>query len=384
MSQLDSKWISRTEDFFALREEWQELLNDSSSNTLFLTWEWQYTWWLHLAEKRQLAILTIRKDGILMAIAPMTVKPADLKRMMPFKILEILGTGTVGSDYLSIIVRNDAERRLMPAISVALLNRKYSLEMSNTERDSKIMTKVVLEMNGLGCRSGRSTQSFSPFIDLSGFNWDSYMTRNNSSNRTRFNKKLRKLEKTFSVRFDQTNTEASLEMDLQTLIQLHLQRWDGKGGTNAFNSVSLRNFHKEFSAIALKNNWLRLYIMWLDNKPAAAVYGFCYNDIFYYYQAGFNPQFSQYSVGYLAIGQTVKKALEEGVREYDMLRGNESYKYVWATNERELVRLNIFQPTSKGRACEQYMALRNSAKAMIIDNLPPMTSSEALRPNLTD
>lgn len=370
MSELECTWINRTEDFFSLQHEWQELLADSSIDSLFLSWEWQYTWWLHLSENRALAILTIRSAGRLMAIAPMIAKPPDLKRMMPFRMLELLGTGNVGSDYLSFIVRNGAESSVMPAISAALFKRNRVLELSNIERGSRAVTLTALAMNAKGCRTARQTQSFSPYADLCGFSWDSYMTRNDSSHKTRFNKKLRKLKKNFDFRFEQTSTESTRQQNLQVMIDLHLQRWDSKGGSNAFNSADLCAFHHAFTDIALQKNWLRLFIMWLDDRPAAAVYGFYYNNTFYYYQAGFDPKYSQYSVGYLAIGLTVELALEEGAQEYDMLRGNEEYKYAWATDERELVRLTIFPPTTKGRLCEQYLGLRERAKTALMENTP--------------
>ena len=34
--------------FAALRQEWNALLARTRFDTLFLTWEWQSTWWTHL------------------------------------------------------------------------------------------------------------------------------------------------------------------------------------------------------------------------------------------------------------------------------------------------------------------------------------------------
>lgn len=365
MTHLDSKWIDRTDDFYALRDEWQELLRNSASNTLFLTWEWQFTWWQNLAEARKLAILVIRRNGQLIAIAPMTVKPPNIKRMVPFSVLEIIGSGNVGSDYLSFIVRSGAEICALPAINAALLKHNFALELSNTKLDSRVMAMALLGLNDLGFRTGCQTQSFCPYIDLRGKTWQSYMTRTNSAGEIRFNKKLRRLEKKFSFRFEQTSTASDLGEDLATMIKLHFRRWNSKGGSNALDSDALRNFHKAFTGIALQKDWLRLFIMWLDDKPAAAVYGFFYDRVFYYYQAGFDPQFSQYSVGYISIGLTIQRAFDEGASEYDMLHGEEDYKDRWATDKRELVRLNIFPPTPKGRLCERILAFRNQVKKLV-------------------
>jgi hypothetical protein len=34
--------------FNELREEWDGLLERSSSKSIFLTWEWLFYWWMHL------------------------------------------------------------------------------------------------------------------------------------------------------------------------------------------------------------------------------------------------------------------------------------------------------------------------------------------------
>ncbi len=366
MTHLVTQWITKAEEFRPLKEEWNELLNSSRCNTLFLTWEWQYTWWMSLADERALLLLTVRDGEKLIAVAPLTLRPADYSRMVPFRVLELIGTGSIGSDYLSIIVRTGDEARAIAEICRHLLSRKFVLEMANTERSSSIMTMAAQGMRDLGCRTARHTQNFSPYIDLTGFTWSSYIKREGTSSGARYNKKLRKLHRTFRVSLDRTTTEQERTKDLKALIDLHLKRWDGKGGTNAFSTAGLRSFHEKFSCIALKNDWLRLYILRLDGKPAAAVYGFYYLDIFYYYQAGFDPQYSQFSVGLLSVGLTLEQAFAEGAKEYDLLRGDEGYKYAWATSERELVCLRIYPPNLQGYLCSQMMELRSGIKTHIL------------------
>lgn len=358
------------EGFHSLKEEWNELLKSSCCNTLFLTWEWQYTWWVNLSEGRTLHLLTVRDGEQLIGLAPLTLRPADYTRMVPFRVLELLGTGSVGSDYLSIIVREGEETRTLAEMCRHLISRNFVLEMSSTERSSSIMISAALQMQRLGCRTARHTQNFSPYVDLSNCTWSSYIARKGSSSESRYNKKVKKLHRTFRVSMERTTTELQRAKDLGTMISLHLKRWTGRGGSNAFSSAALCNFHEEFSRIALQNGWLRLYTLRLDGKPAAAVYGFSYQDVFYYYQAGFDPQFSQFSVGMLSVGMTLQLAIAEGATEYDMLRGEEEYKYVWANNERELVCLRIYPPNLQGYLCSQMMGIRGSVKTLFHSKAP--------------
>src|SRR5204863_6829424 len=92
--------IRDTAAFARLQSEWTELLGSARADCLFLTWEWLHTWWAHLAEERQLFIVTVRHDSKLIAIAPLSIATA----WPSVRVLEFLGTGSVGSDYLDFIV----------------------------------------------------------------------------------------------------------------------------------------------------------------------------------------------------------------------------------------------------------------------------------------
>ncbi len=55
----------------------------SDSDCVFLTWEWLYTWWKHLAGDRQLSILVVRRGEWLVALAPFCLRPARLLQPAP-------------------------------------------------------------------------------------------------------------------------------------------------------------------------------------------------------------------------------------------------------------------------------------------------------------
>src|SRR5213594_3990640 len=95
--------------FEALRDEWSDLLAASASDCFFLTWEWLHTWWKHLSEKRKLFLLTAREGGHLLGIAPLVLRPPRLRSLIPFRALEFLGSGSVGTDYPDLILRRGSE-----------------------------------------------------------------------------------------------------------------------------------------------------------------------------------------------------------------------------------------------------------------------------------
>src|SRR5262245_47610886 len=100
--------IDTNKRFELLHDEWNALLRTSASSCLCLTPEWLFTWWKHFAERRTLSMLTAREDGTLVGILPISVRRPQYARMVP-RVLEFLGSGVIGSDYLDAIISPSRE-----------------------------------------------------------------------------------------------------------------------------------------------------------------------------------------------------------------------------------------------------------------------------------
>jgi CelD/BcsL family acetyltransferase involved in cellulose biosynthesis len=94
------------------------------------------------------------------------------------------------------------------------------------------------------------------------------------------------------------------------------------------------------------------------------LYGFLYNGVFYFYQAGFDPRFSEYGVGLVLMGLAIQRAIEEGAREYDLLHGAERYKFLWAREARELSRLELYPAGLRGSLWKTAWEWNREVRAM--------------------
>src|SRR5262249_34062566 len=86
--------IPRIEELQALRAEWDDLLQSSRADVVFLTWEWLLTWWAHVASSWRLHVLTVYEDGRLVGLAPFGIAPAAPLRGIPFRTVQFLGAGS--------------------------------------------------------------------------------------------------------------------------------------------------------------------------------------------------------------------------------------------------------------------------------------------------
>lgn len=348
--------------FSDMQSEWNELLQASSSNGLFLTWEWMHTWWMHLSENRVLHIITIRQDAQLIAIAPLMLSPSRYMRLMPFRVLEFIAAGSVGSDYLSILIRNGHEDVALQGISDCLSDTNFMLELVRIEKTSSPMVNLSLQLKQVGWESIRMTTNYCPFIKLSGHSWESYLESINRTHKTTIKKKTKFLNKSFEVTFELAETEIQREKAMESFISLHLTRWSGEGGSKALNQNELLNFHRDISKIFFELARLRLYTLFLDGKAAAILYLFRYEDIFYFYQTSYNIDYGKYGVGVISLAYVIGAAINEGIVEFDFLHDDEEYKYLWAREERELIRLELYPPKKIAKVYKQAVLVKGGIR----------------------
>jgi len=361
--------VDTTERCQALRAEWEDLLTESSADCLFLTWEWLFTWWQELGRGRRLALREVRRDGRLIGLAPWM-----LRRGLPAR-LELLGNGRVGSDYLDVIARNGSEGEVSAALA-ADLDRRGGVVVMTQLRQSSLAARLSSLLGEHRWRSLRDTTHVCPFIALDGLSWQDFLQSLGPSHRSNVRRRLRKLHARYAVTFERADDAAHAAESFDVLLRLHRLRWSQRGGSDGFTDPPLVAFHRRFSRLALERGWLRLYVLRLDGRPAAAWYGFRYGHRFLFYQSGFDPAFAGSSVGLASMSLAIQAAIAEGAAELDLLHGAEPYKLLWTREARPLERLELFPPSALGTLRRQLTCSIRGAKRLLRHHASP--AAEAL------
>jgi CelD/BcsL family acetyltransferase involved in cellulose biosynthesis len=355
--------------FEKLRDEWDDLLEASASDCFFLTWEWLYPWWKHLSGDRSLRIVTLRSGGELVAIAPLASRPRRLARLAPFRSLEFIGADRVCSDYLDLIIRRGREPEALDALTEYLSRDMPMIKLANVRRTS-LAAELATGLQRHGWSPSEETIAVCPFTILTGHSWQSYLATLGPEHRYNFRRRLRNVTKLANVQFEEARSPAQAQAMLHDLVAMHNMRWRDRGGSDAFDSPDLIAFHEEVTQLALDRGWLKLYTLTLDGRPAAALYGFHYRATFYFMQAGFDPRFRKHSVGLLTMGLAIKTAIDEGMDECDLLRGDEAYKFHWARERRELGRLELYPPRVSVRLYKRIQSVGRAGKTAVLRALP--------------
>ena len=347
-----------------LREEWRELLEGSAADSPFLTWEWLSAWWRHLGGGRTLHVIAVRSGPTLLAIVPLSLAaggPAGFTR------LEFLGTGTVASDYLDVIARAGREGEVLEALLGYFRTHRVALQLDHVRTPGALAECLAGRLSGAGWTARSRSIGVCPIMKLEGHTWDSLLGTLGSSHRANVRRRIRAMG-AMNMRFDLVVDEAQRAEAFPALIALHNQRWGDRGGT-AFHDDASRRFHDEATRLALERGWLRMYVLRINDAIAAVQYLLAFRGRFYFYQHGYDAQYSSQSVGLVSFALAIRAAIEEGASEFDMLWGDESYKHLWAHGARELACLDLFPPGAGGllhrQASDANRALRSLARQVL-------------------
>lgn len=334
-----------------LSAEWDRLLERSGADRMFLSPDWMSAWWHHLRGTRRLHLLAVRSGGQLIALAPFATRrlPGGLE------ILEFLASDDVGSDYLDVIVQRGEEANVAAVLAHELVSKGHPLRLWRVPAEDCMARRIVRELSSRGWTVNEQERENCPVEPIAGPDFDEFLGRLSSEHRYGFRRKLKRLEKQHVLHFGTARNESERHAAFTALVRLHRARWGS--ASQAFSTDSAIAFHDEATRLALVRGSLRLHLLSLDGKPVAAVYALAENGRWGFYNAGFDLEYARLGVGVVAMGLAIREAVREGLKEIDLLHGEENYKHHWTRNKRQVARLVVHPPGVVGVASRAAFAL---------------------------
>lgn len=326
--------------FWALKPEWNDLLHRSCYDTLFLTWEWQSTWWRHLGEGN-LVLLGFRaeEDGRLVGIAPLYFTRNDDGRMVVHEV----GCRDV-SDYLDLIIERGQEDAVYNALLDYLEQDAPAWDLAdlcNIPQESSTFVRLRELAEARGYQTLVEIEDVCPIIELPS-TWEEYLMMINKKQRHEIRRKLRKAEAEVNTRFFIVGAEHDLQAEMESFIDLHQKSTPDK---DEFMDSQMQGFFFDVAQVLQEQGWLQLACVEMDGTEAAMLLNFDYGGDILVYNSGYDPaQFRYLSPGIIVTARSIEMAIELGRVKFDFLRGDEVYKYRFGAQDTEIRRLLIGKP----------------------------------------
>jgi CelD/BcsL family acetyltransferase involved in cellulose biosynthesis len=147
---------------------------------------------------------------------------------------------------------------------------------------------------------------------------------------------------------------------------LHQQRWSRGSTGGVFAGERTRNFHRDVVQVLSEGGRVSLDLLKLDGRPIAAIYGFVYEGVYYFYLPGFDPaSFPKASPGLLLLHHRIEQAIREGARMVDLLQGAQPYKLECSTGLRRLVTLRYYNRHARALALKLFESAKQVVKILL-------------------
>jgi CelD/BcsL family acetyltransferase involved in cellulose biosynthesis len=352
---LDSGLITNRTEIDALVPHWHDLLSRSAADVPFLSPDWLLPWWTVFGPQdgRRPMLYTLHDGGRLIALAPLLLRTHWHSCGVPFRRLELWGSGEpeadeICTDYLNLIVESGREAEAAKAFAAELDRRPWDdfvVPLMDGSGPMPELLAAAFRQRGFVASVEQTAEA--PFVRLRG-DWEAYLTDLGGRGRYLVRRSVRDFEAwaAGTGHLHEARTEAELAEGAAILHQLHAERWEG----GAFRSPHFLRFHDLAMRTLLRRGALRLRWLTVRGEPVAALYDVVWGGREFFYQCGRRLDVPKgVRPGTVLLALAIRQAIEAGRSEFDLLSDATRYKRELAPSLRPVVQLRVVRPGLRER-----------------------------------
>ncbi len=302
------------DDFNSLASYRVELSDKMKRVPIFVLPGWLDAWWRVFGTEADLLLYVVRQDSAIIGIAPLKVDRG---------IASFIGDAAV-CDYLDFIIGPGREADffniLLDEIKGSGITR---LSLEALRPDSTVLESLIAIARERHYQVSCWMYDVSVEMDLPE-TWDGYLAGLSAKQRHEVKRKLRRLEEVGKVNFRVISQGQDALTKLDIFVKMFRQSRQDKA---RFMTARMETFFELLVKAMASAGLLRLGFLELNSVPVASVICFDYNDDMHLYNSGYDPRYSQLSIGLLSKILCIKESIEQKRNKFDFLRGAEVYKY---------------------------------------------------------
>lgn len=328
--------VETTEQFEQLRDEWNTLLFQTPEKDVFLTWEWQFAWWKHIGQNTfKLSLLIIRENEDVIGIAPL-MSSIKKKRFTSFRWLENIGNPDcdVGG-----LIALDSEK-IMKALLQYLEEHKYEWDVFelmeiNLLNPSTQKILSVINQSQLNTYQMDDKHFYIPFTEQT---WEDYYKSLSKNMKHNLKRRTKRINEMGTVTYKKYGGDELTFSNFEEMFILS----EKSNFPDLYRTEQLRGFHKSLFEYMQKQEWLQIEMLYVNERPIAFQYGFCFENRYEDWRGGIDKEFETLAPGKLLMMFSLEERFKRGLQENDFLRGVYSYKMDWNPLYRMYANIQIY------------------------------------------
>lgn len=313
------------DEFIALKVEWDELLDSCSQVTAFQSFAWNYSWWKHLSDGAQLAVVTVRENGRLVGVGPFV-----MRSRWGVREVQLMGE----NQYLGLLLANERED-VAEAIALRLGSLLGSgvVHIPNYAAGDFGIDVLSSALMAIGWSEDRWVRDISHYIYCDSGH-EGYLAGKSPKSRRnlRYNSaKLGKKGMVVTEHFEKDNL--SLDVILR-MAKIQEKSWLLRRGADYL----AKPFYQDLIPALAKGGHAEAFILSVDGADLAFILNFAVRNIHMAIATGFDEKFEDVSPGQILWHNVIQSVLDRGNVVYDLPFGDAKYKRFWCNRTKRVFR----------------------------------------------
>ena len=326
--------IGRIEDFHHLRTEWDDVYDSDPEAHFFLSWQW-LAGALDSYPGEWMVLVARGVDGRCLGMLPLQVKTVwSQSRQRVRNELHFAGR-LFWADYGGVLCLPDHEAEVLSALASQLKEMNWSQLVLKgfriSDRRFHIFMEALaddrLEVESMTSviNNGETDNLVCPYVELPD-TFETYLSERLSSNtRQKTRRLLRKLEAASEYTIT-TSSAATRSRDVRILETLWQNMWHPLKGSD---TPRLAAQYARIVTRGLEDDLVHLSVLWYGDAPVGVLASFIdwKKSRLLFFLGARDEAFRDVPVGLVLHMHNIRWAIEHNIKTYDLLRGNEPYKY---------------------------------------------------------
>lgn len=305
---------------------WSQIAERRSPASIFLTPEW-----IAVAREHD------RAEAVTLAVGDTPYGIAALARDTDGTLRFAGGELT---DEQDVVAPAGQERSVATVVADWIAGeRPRRVRLEFVPEDRPTLETIARALDGRGYQVERSRLITSPRLGLPG-DFETYVQSLGKKERHELRRKIRRLENATQAKF-RWATEAERGTVLDRFFALHRL---SRGEKADFMKPDVERFFRDIADALAPVGRLRLGVLRAHGEDAAVLFAFAYRGTLALYNAAYDPALASLSIGIVSHAWAIREAIGERFDTYDLLRGDEPYKYDLGATDRWLGKLEAFIP----------------------------------------
>lgn len=344
--------ITSIDEFRELRHDWNSLMADSSSESIFLTHEWLMAWMTHFKKDQLIDILILLDGSRFIAAAPLMIKKGTL-RGLPVKELSFIENDETGrSDF--IIRHGSDEKEIIDVLFRHIIyskNLRWDIvDLRNIPSDSITMELIEEFLRTNHILFGKKKGLSSPYITIDQ-SWPGFI-RNRRHFRKKMKDRLNRIQREGRTSITHIIDFKRFVEYLSKIEKISKNSWLRQKSNDIFGTEERKGFFIDLARRASEEGWLSVWVLELNGEAIAFEFHLRHRNSIHALRASYNREYSKVSPGFVLECKIVESCFKENVSlpvHYDLCGGVNFYKERWTKDIQNHMNILVFKSNLLGR-----------------------------------